>query len=291
VVSTNDTHDSQHSPVPPPTTDNLALPHEGSGSSNHAARFQWFEAQLERHATVDTLVSRGSELLVQVLAQEYAEAAHDNCNIEDIRAYYRTCLQELRRSALAQVNPVQHLPIRTVNQAVPSPSTPHQAQTPVIGGAADFPMPSHQPSPFFDMVQVPDSDMGTQPSSQEYHNGAASFDFPSLFASSSRTSYDLGNATHMDASPTLGTQFYTPAEPTDCSPLSHNRNQWFPAYDELLDVPGSSRLPQLLADAQMYADIDRTMKPSASQSHYALSHTAEDDAQQSDDDTQPRGDD
>jgi hypothetical protein len=279
--------------VPPPTTGNLALPHDGLGSSNHAARFQWFEAQLERHATVDTLVSRGSELLVQVLAQEYAEAAHDNCNIEDIKAYYRTCLQELRRSALAQVNPTQHLPIRTANQAVSSPSTPHQAQTPVIGGAADFPMPSYQPNSFFGMVQVPDSDMGTQPSSQEYHNGAASFDFPSLLASSSRTSYDLGNTTHMDASPTSGTQFYTPAEPTDYSPLSHNRDQWLPTYDDYLDIPGSSRMPQLLADAQMYSDIDRTMEPSASQSHCAPSHIDEDDAQQSeynaqqsDDDTQ-----
>jgi uncharacterized Zn finger protein (UPF0148 family) len=39
--------------------------------------------KLEQHATVDTLSSQGPKLLAQVLAQEYADTAHDSCNIED----------------------------------------------------------------------------------------------------------------------------------------------------------------------------------------------------------------
>jgi hypothetical protein len=276
------THDPQDHQVPASTPHNLTSPQDDVSSSNNATRFQWFEAELERNATVDTLVSRGSELLVQILAQEYAEAAHETLNIEEIKAYYRTCIEELRRGALAELNQSQHLSLHATHQNVSGPSTTHQAHTPVIGGAADFPMPPYQPHPFFGMVQVPDSDMGTQPSSQEYHNGAASFGFPSLLPSSSRTSYDFGNPTHMDASPSSGTQFYTPAEPTDCSPSPHNHDQWLSPYDAYLDVPGSSRMPQILANAQMLSDIDLMMESSRSQSQYALSHTAEDDTRLSD---------
>lgn len=255
----------------------------------------------EQTATLDTLISQASALLARFLAQEYTEAAHEPIVIEDVEAHYQRRLYELRQSLFVQPNQAhQSSPQHLVNQTPSSPAVLHHTQALIIGGAADFTTPTYQPNPFVGMVQVPDSDAETLPSSQEYHNNDAAFGFPS-FPASSQTDYDFGSSTYADQVQSTRTKFFTPAESSDCpssprtqgswlSPYEvacgprmlqpadppHNHGQWLLPYEEaLLDMPGSSYMPQLLADqkanAQMMSEIESMMETSPSESQYAMS--------------------
>jgi hypothetical protein len=275
-------HNNQHAP-------SVSLPSSGSPIAGQHETASPDSPRPEQIATLDALISQAMGLLARFLAQEYAEAAHERIDVEGVEARYRTRLHELRQNYTMRPNQAHQPDVQhTLNPTLPLRPVLHEAQAPIIGGAADFTTPTYQPITFISTVQVSDSDMGTVPSSQEYHHRAPSFEFPS-FPASSQTDYDYMPSTYTDHPQPARTHFHTPAEPPDCPPspglwLSpyearldetatvHSRvtqtadpnTQWLSLYEEaMLDMPGSSRMPQLLADrranAQMMSRIEHLM--------------------------------
>jgi hypothetical protein len=236
-----------------------------------ATRFEEDEAEMQREATSDILLSRASELYTQFSALEYTTAAHERINVEDVKARILSRLEQLHvdfRIRRNHANQPDHE--RVMNQVPCSPFTLHPASIPIMGGASDFSTPSHQPSPFIGKVQVPGS-----PSSQEYQMGDTSPGF-SAVPPSSRTSIDFGSSTYVDQSQFTGAQFAT-----DCSPSFHNHNPWLSPQEAYPDLLGSSHLSQYLlaeqnANAQMFPELDLLMASSPSEPHYALSHAPDD---------------
>jgi hypothetical protein len=249
------------------------------GSPNGATGMQWDEVEMQREATKNVLLSRASELFAQFQAQEYAAAAHERVNVEDLKARIHNRLEALRVNhwtRINQTNQPDHSQFthRTFPLNLPLHSTPVST----ISGANGFLTPSHRRHSSTGNLQPASSDNGTQSITQEYHTEDTSPGFQS-FAASSQTSYDFP---YMDTSQFAGTQFSFPAEST-ISPISpHSNGKWLSPYDAYLDVPGSSRLPQQLlaeddANAQMFPELDLLIEPSPSESHYALSSYAPDD--------------
>ncbi|KAH7390972.1 hypothetical protein DE146DRAFT_150765 [Phaeosphaeria sp. MPI-PUGE-AT-0046c] len=250
--------------------------HEAETSYNPRI-FESFDADLERMATVDTLVARCTALLAQLLAYQNGQAADEHVNIAVITAYYHDRLERLRQEQVPPMAQSQQNLEHVSDQMSLSLPSSHQALPPTasfIGGAADFTMPNYGLNPFINTMPVPQSETGTQPSSQGY----ASFGFPSFLAPSSQTDYDFSPPTYMDPPQSSGTQFYAGDDDAkfDPSPSDHTQGQWPLLYDAYLDVPGNSRVPHPPANAQLFSDIDQ-MLGSPSDSHYAMSSFAPDD--------------
>jgi hypothetical protein len=249
------------------------------GSPNGATGMQWDEVEIHREATKYVLLSRASELYAQFQAHEYAAAAHERVNVEDITARVHNRLEALRanhRTLINQTNQPEHG--QFTHQTFPSALPLHPKPVSIISGANDFLTPSHRRHSSIGNLQPLSSDNGAQSIIQEYHTEDTSPGFQS-FPASSQTSYDF---TYMDTSQFAGTQFSFPAEST-MPPISpHSNDKWLSPYDTYLDVPGSSRLPQQVlaeedASAQMFPELDLLIEPSPSDSHYALSSYAPDD--------------
>jgi hypothetical protein len=251
------------------------------GSPNGATGIQWDEVEMQREATRTTLLSRASELYAQFQAQEYAAAAHERINVEDITARIHHHLEELRIAYWTRVNRSDQpdhgqFTHQTIASTVPLQQTP----IPIIGGATGFLTPSHRRHSSLGNLQSPGSENGTHSINQEYETEDTSPGFPS-FAASSRTSYDFGISPFMDTSHFTDANFSFPD--SAISPVSpHSNGNWPSAFDTFLDVPGTSRLPQTLlaeqdANAQMDAELDLLMQPSPSELHYAMSSYAPDD--------------
>lgn len=225
---------------------------------------------------LDTLALIASDLLAYILARELNRPTSELLDVESLVAYNHTRVQQLREESLAQINSTQKHPNFEPSQSIaPSDSyAGQQAHAPVIGGAADFTTPAHNsgPDPFVSRVQISDSDMATQYSSLEHQTSDVSFGYPS-----SQTSPGFRDLVHADPASSSDTYFCTPSDPTDCPPSSYNHGQWLSPYDAYLDLPGSSRMPQVLAASQMFSDVDYAMASSPTESRYALSHACADE--------------
>ncbi|EAT81162.1 hypothetical protein HBI56_105110 [Parastagonospora nodorum] len=250
--------------VNPPTSPNpsLTLQHpegqhdQGTETQNLQQRFEQMEAELAQNATVDTLVSRASEVLAQFLAQEFTETNHERVDIDAIKIYYINRLDQLRQNAWAQLTQAhQPHPEFDMEQALLAPTGLIQAEVPAFGGAADFLNLPYQTEQTLGTSHIPHAEMGTQSSSQDYHTGDVSFGI----TTSSRTSHDLGLPSN-DQSQQLDAQFCCLADLTDYSHTSHNHRQYLSPHDVyLLDQPGSSRLPQRLAANSLMSEVDSMM--------------------------------
>ena len=214
------------------------------------------EAELAQHATVDTLVSRASEVLAQFLAQEFTETNHKRVDIDAIKSYYINRLDQLRQNAWAQLTQAHQSPVEfNVEQALLAPTGLVQAEVPAFRGAADFLHLPYQSEQTLGTSHVPYAEIGTQSSSQDYHLGDISFGI----TTSSRTSHDLGIPLN-DQSQQLDAQFCSLADFTEYSHTSHNHRQYLSPHDVyLLDQPGSSRLPQRLAANSLMSEVDSMM--------------------------------
>ncbi|KAF1914355.1 hypothetical protein BDU57DRAFT_454537 [Ampelomyces quisqualis] len=262
------THTLQHSQTPLLTFQERKLSRHGSELPDNPTRLQSFESGLERRAILDTLASIASDLLAYVLAHGHTGSAREQFDVDSLITYYHTRVQQLRRESLAHVNSTQHLDFDLSQALAPlAPCNLQQADTPAIGGATDLAIPAHKPGPFVGRVQISDSDMATQYSSQDHQTGDVSFGFPS-----SQTSHSYGNLTHADLLPSLDTYFCAPSNPPDYSPSPHSHGQWVSPCDAYLDVPGSSRMPRVLATSQMFLDVDYAMAPSPPESRHSPSH-------------------
>lgn len=247
-------------------------------TQNNGASFQRFEAALERIATIDTLVERCETLLAQLLAYRDIQAANDHVDIDDVTNYYHRRLEQLRQEQLPRLTQSHQASDYITDYTSFSLPMSQQAQPPIIRGAADFTMPIYDSIPVNNVLQVPQSETGTLPSSQGFPSGEVDFGFPSLLASSSQTSYDFGTTTHMDASHAPGAQFRVKDEDInlDFSPSDPTQSQWPLAYNTYLDVPGNSHDPPPHVNAEMFSEIDQMLR-SPSESHYAMSSFAPDD--------------
>jgi hypothetical protein len=219
--------------------------------------------QLEHDAATDTLVTRATELLAHFLAQDLAEETHEQIDLEEFVAYYRDRIDELRRNARLEL--IQ--PYRPESQAA--------TQDPAIGGANDWPVPTvHGYNPIDYTVQMPNSGSGTIPSSHEHHTSEVSLGFPS-----SSTSHEFVNPASMGWPQQVEMQTYTPSNLADYSPSAQNHGQWPSQFDDYLNVPGPSTLPQQLAlqtqHLQVPSDFDFPMM-SPSESHYGPMETDDD---------------
>jgi hypothetical protein len=280
-------HNNQHAPL-------VSVSSSGSPITRQPELVSPDSPRPEQIATLDALISQAMGLLARFLAQEYTEAAHERINVEDVEARYRRRLHELRQDRPMRPNQARQPDLQnTLNPTLPLRPVLHEALAPVIGGAADFTTPTYHPNTFMGTMQVSDSDMGISHSSQGCRNDTASYAFAS-FPASSQTDYDYGTATYTDHSQPARAHFHTPAEPRDCPPspdlwvspyearldetVIHSRvtqptdpnSQWLSPYEEaMLDMPGSSRMPQLLADrranAQMMSQIEYLMANSPSE--------------------------
>ncbi|KAH8728366.1 hypothetical protein GQ44DRAFT_724374 [Phaeosphaeriaceae sp. PMI808] len=257
------------STLPQPFVVNNQQVNRNQFQASNPAYLQWPENGLEEEASLNTLISSTTNLLAQLLAENNAEVHQGYPTTEEVEAEYRRQLDELRQASLHQMQANQPDRQHIIHQARPRLPALHEAQGPIIGGA-DFTLPTFQMGTNVDMTPIP-SDMGTQPSSQDYYQGEISFGFPS-FVGSSRTSYDFGPSTLMDQSQHTTTQFHTPL---DCPPSPHT-GLGLSSYDTTLDMPGSSQTPQFFADpflnAQMMSDIDQTMEASPSESYFPSTH-------------------
>ncbi|KAF2820445.1 hypothetical protein CC86DRAFT_412313 [Ophiobolus disseminans] len=233
---------------------------------HNAAPLRWLNARLEQTVSLETLISCTSHLLEQLRAELNIRQTLNIGVIEDIEDQYRARLQNLQQHQDLSFNAVD------MTSSTPTPfQEMQQIQAPITGGADDFQTPPLQPEAYGDRVRLHGSDVGTQPSTQEYYHGGTSFGMPSFF--SSQTDYDNGSFMFPDQ----GQAALSPlqAGPSNCSPATYfPENQW-PQYDERLDVPGSSRMHQAIAEEyaeeyssrQLAAEIDQSMEMSPSASH------------------------
>jgi hypothetical protein len=263
----------QHSQTPLPISQDRKLSQYAPEPYGDPTQLQSHETELERNATVDTLTSIASDLLAYILGHGHTGSAREQLVVESLIAGYHIRVQQLREEGLVQISSDQKHRDFELSELL-APSAHHIAQqvhTPVIGGAADFAMPTHGPGPFVSREQISDSDMATQYSSVERQTSDVSFGYPS-----SRTSPGFRDPVHADPSSSSDTYFGAPSDFTDCPPSSYSHGQWLSPYDAYLDLPGSSRMPQVLAASQMFSDVDYSMASSPSESRYALSHACVD---------------
>jgi len=121
--------------------------------------------------------------------------------------------------------------------------------------------PNLQPDMYAGPVQVPGSEMGTQPSTQDNYYGNTSFGLSSSFFSS-QTDYDNGSFIFQDQGQAPGA--------SNCPPSANFPESQWSQYDTRLDVPGSSRMHQAIAEEYASArrladDVDQAMETSPSE--------------------------
>jgi hypothetical protein len=234
-------------------------------------RFRQMEVEIARDATAGTLLARASELLTQLLSSDFRNTNQEQIDTDFIESFYRNQLTELRNARTQLIQAHRASLQSSVEQAPHSPSMQAQAQVPAFGGAADFPAQLYQPDEYMDMVQIPDSELNTQPSSRDYYAGDTSLGFTSCDGSS-RTSQDYVNPANMGQSQQSSMQYQNLEDLVDCSPSCHNHGMYLSPWDAFsLDQPGPSRQAQQRVSAQFMSEVDSTMT-SSFESTYALSH-------------------
>lgn len=256
--------------APQSSLDRQVAPQDETILSDHAARLRWLEDELEATACLDTLIARTTHLLEQLKTQKRLQRTREPVAIDGVEADYHARLHDLHQHH--HIQPNQELQSGTQNissqTSTPLPDS-QQVQAPITGGA-DWEMPTLHPNVYAGMLQILDSDMGTQPSTQDYYHGDPLFGMPS-FLGSSQSSYDAGSFMVQDQGQAAPAHSPALAGPSNYPPSSYfPESQWSTFHDARLDVPGSLRMPQIIAEeyasARLAADIDQSMETSPSAS-------------------------
>lgn len=210
------------------------MPVDELGGINSSAQYRCFSEKLKEQASLDTLLNDVVQLHAKLLAQKQVQVHQDQRSLEDVEAEWRARLDRLQRQHAPMTDRTQQTRLTDTfyQEALNFPSGFQQVQVPILGGADDFSAPHQIADAYPNMAPRPGSDMGTQPTSQDYLTHGLISDHPS-FNPSSHTSFDARNDQVL----------LSPAQ----DPISaYPPKGWVSPLDDTLEgLPGPSRANQL----------------------------------------------